>query len=69
MMLAPDKAWYETKLKDVSVEVLTEIINSPNTYMTEETRKIFKVLLAEGELDLLKERLAGWLANFAKENF
>lgn len=63
----PDKAWYEARLKNVTVEVLTEIVTT--SQMTEETRNVFKVMVAEGEGDLLRERLAGWLAEFAKEKF
>jgi hypothetical protein len=56
----PVLTFYQEKLKDADSDLLLEIINT-TAIMDEKTRKTFRTFIINGELELTRERLAGWL--------
>ena len=54
------RSFFEGKLENSSSEVLLEIIETA-IKMDKKTKSIFLYILKEGEIELVKKRLAGWL--------
>lgn len=54
------RSFFESKLESSNPEVLLEIIETA-IKMDEKTRSTFLYILKEGEIELVKKRLAGWL--------